>query len=93
MHPCLFSHATRFNSLQLVTNPYKCLLHNRSLLAHAGQPIQDILMQVMDKDDQPTSAAGNSLEPMKVLQDTLRWGHMAPTAPGKPYIINLFIPF
>jgi hypothetical protein len=42
-HPCLFSHAARFSSLERVTNPYQCQLdHSVNILGHSGQPIQDI---------------------------------------------------
>ena len=43
MHPCLFPHSSRFDSLHLVTNPYTCQVDNCSVVGHSGQPIFDIL--------------------------------------------------
>ena len=43
MHPCLFPHSSRFDSLNLVTNPYSCRVDNCSIVGHSGQPVFDIL--------------------------------------------------
>mgnify|MGYP002214565580 CR=1 FL=1 len=39
MHPCLFPHSSRFDSLHLVTNPYACKVDNCNIVGHSGQPL------------------------------------------------------
>jgi DNA polymerase delta subunit 2 len=45
LHPCLFPHSSRFDSLSLVTNPYDAKVDGCHLLGHSGQPVFDILRQ------------------------------------------------
>lgn len=53
MHPCLFPHSSRFDSLHLVTNPYACKVDNCNIVGHSGQPLFDILRTTKweDKDE------------------------------------------
>ncbi len=95
LHPCLFTHCSRFNTLKLVTNPYDVVLDNKLFLGHAGQAVQDIDRQVtypnaMDTDDDASNRE------IKILESTLKWGHLCPTAPDTlpcyPYKVPLHIP-
>ena len=94
LHPCLFTHCSRFNTLKLVTNPYDVVLDNKLFLGHAGQAVQDIDRQVtypnaMDTDDDASNRE------IKILESTLKWGHLCPTAPDTlpcyPYKVPLQI--
>lgn len=72
LHPCLLPHSARFSALNLCTNPYEAIISNKVFLGHSGQPIQDILLQSnQDGDDAH----------LQVLENTLHWAHLAPTAP------------
>jgi DNA polymerase delta subunit 2 len=48
LHPCLFSHSSRFNTFSRVTNPYEASLDGVVFLGHSGQPVSDIARQTMD---------------------------------------------
>ena len=89
IHPCLLPHSSRFNTLRLVTNPYEANIAGVNFLGHSGQPIHDILMQtglcletVADTVVMTAQQAqsDNSRE-LEALCNTLRWAHLAPTAP------------
>eukprot|EP01102_Stenamoeba_stenopodia_P003891 TRINITY_DN14011_c0_g1_i1.p1 TRINITY_DN14011_c0_g1~~TRINITY_DN14011_c0_g1_i1.p1 ORF type:complete len:491 (+),score=111.38 TRINITY_DN14011_c0_g1_i1:187-1659(+) len=69
MNPCLFPHSYILPSFLAVTNPYSCEIDNVSFLGTSGQPIDNI-----HKYMKPTSR-------IQSLEDTLRWRHLAPTAP------------
>ncbi|CAB3365521.1 Hypothetical predicted protein [Cloeon dipterum] len=68
-HPCLFPKASLYNTMHLVTNPYKCEIGNRLILGTSGQPISDM---------HSLSTVACRLE---LLENCVRWGHVAPTAP------------
>ena len=112
LHPCLFQHSARFSTLNLATNPYEMKIGDRVFLGHSGQPVSDMLLQVMDPN---SDGGGDGDEPaldamdvacssdsdvvvvtedkspvLDVLESSLRWGHIAPTAPDSlpcyPYL-------
>lgn len=45
LHPCLFKHSSRFDSLNLVPNPYEFAVDDCTVIGHSGQPTDDILRQ------------------------------------------------
>ncbi|TDG53270.1 hypothetical protein AWZ03_000085 [Drosophila navojoa] len=77
-HKCMFPLAAQLSSFQSVTNPYICRLDSALVVGTAGQNIADLLR---------STALDSSLE---ALRCTLKWGHVAPTAPDTlacyPYI-------
>jgi len=70
MHRCLFPGATQYATFHCVTNPHEASVGGARILGHAGQPLDDVVR---------SSAAGTA--PIDVLERTLGWSHMAPTAP------------
>ena len=56
LHPCLFKHSSRFDSLNLVPNPYEFIIDECVVLGHSGQPTDDILRQT--RNTAATSSAG-----------------------------------
>ncbi|XP_059483602.1 DNA polymerase delta subunit 2 [Neocloeon triangulifer] len=77
-HPCIFPKSTMFNTLHLVTNPYKCEVGNCLILGSSGQPVSDI---------HSFCKVDNRLD---VLENCIRWGHMAPTCPDTLYSYPCF---
>mmetsp|Transcript_1030 Transcript_1030/g.2029 ORF Transcript_1030/g.2029 Transcript_1030/m.2029 type:complete len:476 (+) Transcript_1030:100-1527(+) len=72
LHRCLFPHSERFkDTFHRVTNPYECELGDEGavLLGSAGQPINDMLKHT------------RNLTALELLVSTLRYRHIAPTAP------------
>lgn len=69
MHHCLFPKAMTYKSVHNVPNPYECLLDGVRILGSSGQPVTDVL------------AFSEIEEPIDALENCLKWGHMAPTAP------------
>ncbi|KAG8337330.1 DNA polymerase delta subunit 2 [Homalodisca vitripennis] len=61
--------ASRYDSLHGVPNPYSCLVNGRRLTGTAGQPVDDI------------TRYSQLTDPVEILQQTLEWGHLAPTSP------------
>ena len=68
LHSCILPQASRYPSLSTVTNPYACSIDGVSFLGSSGQPIDDIIRS-------------SDMEPLEALEQTLTWGHVAPTAP------------
>lgn len=96
LHNVLFPRSSGYrDTFQLVTNPYKCEIGNTTLLGHSGQPIADILKysnvghpskHSTEIDNDSTDAAnsnvqGDALIQLAALEATLKWQHLAPTAP------------
>lgn len=91
LHPCLLPQASRYSSLSLVTNPYHVVLDGISLLGHSGAPVADIARQTQPTDDAMQVAEGEGDEAararkqarhqLEILHNSVRWGHLAPTAP------------
>lgn len=69
IHPCIFQQAARLQSCQLASNPHMCTVGGRLFLGHAGQPIENLVRVTDDR------------QPIQLLEDTLEWGHLTPTAP------------
>eukprot|EP00949_MAST-11_sp_MAST-11-sp1_P002108 g2108.t1 len=80
-HPCLMPSCMGFGeAFNAVTNPHEFRLGNVTFLGHDGSPTSDILKFTTIADD------------MDALESTLRWQHVAPTAPDTldcyPYVKN-----
>lgn len=70
LHNCLFPTSSGYKeSFHAVTNPYRFKTNNVNFLGHSGQPISNI---------KKFSKYTNELD---ILQRTLEWQHLAPTAP------------
>ncbi|CAL1543262.1 unnamed protein product [Lymnaea stagnalis] len=69
LHPCMLPQSSRYNTLHCQTNPCELTVEGIRILGSSGQPIDDILRY---------SEIDSSLE---ALENTLVWGHLAPTAP------------
>lgn len=69
MHFCMFPNSVVYKSLNLVPNPYICSVGGVNFLGTSGQPVTDILRYSETED------------PLKAMQNCLKWNHMAPTAP------------
>lgn len=69
MHRCMFPNAGLYKSLHLVSNPYEFDINGLKLLGTSGQPVTDV-MRYCDTTD-----------PLEVLENCLKWNHIAPTAP------------
>ena len=70
----LLPRSSRWDSLHCVTNPTWCSLHGRNVLATSGQNIDDLL-RYLPAEQQDASA------PLDLALATLRWAHVAPSAP------------
>ena len=93
LHPCLLPHSARFTSFTLATNPYEAKVDGVHVMGHAGQPVDDIARQTIRVDGVPESVTAEQRaevetaggvqgdEPLNILRNTLRWGHLCPTAP------------
>ena len=68
LHPCILPLSSRYPSLSTVTNPYACSIDGVNFMGTSGQPVDDIMR----------CSEMNALE---ALEETLVWGHVAPTAP------------
>lgn len=69
IHKCVFPQSSTYTSLHRVTNPYECMLQGRRILGTAGHPINDIKSLTNFEND------------IDILESTLIWNHLAPTAP------------
>ena len=69
LHACLFPHSTRHSGFSCVTNPHDAALKGVRIVGHAGQPTDDL------------QRCSTTRDPLALLESTLRWQHMAPTAP------------
>uniref|UniRef100_A0A0B6ZQD3 DNA polymerase delta subunit 2 n=1 Tax=Arion vulgaris TaxID=1028688 RepID=A0A0B6ZQD3_9EUPU len=68
-HPCMLPQSSRFNTFHYQTNPCDITIDGIRILGSAGQPVNDIV-KYSEMDDR-----------LKILENTLVWGHVAPTAP------------
>ena len=86
-HNCLLPNSHRFSTLKATTNPHEVEVAARLLLGTSGQPVQDILRQIL-LDDSENAA-------LEALSKTLLWGHICPTAPDTlssvPLAEDLFV--
>ncbi|KAL0270573.1 UNVERIFIED_CONTAM: hypothetical protein PYX00_007939 [Menopon gallinae] len=69
IHQCVFPQSSNYTSLKRVTNPYECILQGRRILGTSGHPINDI------------KSLANFEDHISILESTLHWNHIAPTAP------------
>ncbi|KAK7593036.1 hypothetical protein V9T40_007788 [Parthenolecanium corni] len=69
LHKCLFPESAQYSTFRSVSNPHACKIENRLVLGSAGEPIADI------------QRYSNLTDPLDILEKTLDWAHMAPTAP------------
>ncbi|KAF9999862.1 hypothetical protein BGZ65_004843 [Modicella reniformis] len=69
IHSALFRSAREYSTFQTATNPYWTNLDHVTLLGTSGQTIDDIYKYVRSEDR------------LAIAKKTLKWGHMAPTAP------------
>ncbi|GAB1606272.1 DNA polymerase delta subunit 2-like [Argonauta hians] len=69
LHRCMFPKSSRYNTLHLVTNPYDCIIDGVRFLLTSGQTLDNIGQYSKLEDG------------MEILEKTLKWGHLAPTAP------------
>ncbi|ESO89002.1 hypothetical protein LOTGIDRAFT_106607 [Lottia gigantea] len=86
LHRCMFPQANTYPTLHNVTNPYDFSLDGIRILGTSGQPIEDIY-KYSDIEHR-----------IDMLEKTLIWGHIAPTAPDTlgcypfyeedPFILN-----
>eukprot|EP00903_Cladosiphon_okamuranus_P014688 g13614.t1 len=77
LHQCLLRNASRFGSLKRVTNPHEAKIGDRLFLGSSGQPLKD-----MDRyTTADTSEDAQKPACLRRLEETLKWRHMAPTAP------------
>ena len=86
-HSCLLPSSSRFSSVTFATNPYSFDVDDKIFVGHSGQPVEDIIRQTIIKDDDHMDE-GNTTDIKKeeekilsVLESTLHWGHLCPTAP------------
>lgn len=69
LHRCMFPQAMVYPTLSCVTNPYSCSVDGVKILGTSGQTVDDIYKFSSMED------------PLEILEKTLVWGHLAPTAP------------
>lgn len=85
LHPVYFPEATRFEkTMRLATNPHEFSVDNVSFLGTSGQNVDDVLtFSTIGADDVSSSFSGDDAAKPAVaaLSQTLRWQHVAPSAP------------
>lgn len=69
LHKCLFPGASRYLTFRRVTNPHECEVDRVRILGTSGQNIDDIYKYSRSHDR------------LQMLEQTLTWRHLAPTAP------------
>ena len=94
MHPLLLPEANRYSTFTSLTNPAEAAVGGLSLLAHAGQPVNDFLRSASYEQGGAERIMGDGAKCterhvdgdsddafLACLEDTLWWRHAAPTAP------------
>lgn len=75
LHPALFQNSRRFQnnepSFNSVTNPNLWNFNDIHILGHSGQPINDMCKYIAEKD----------VDRLDLMNQTLRWQIIVPTAP------------
>ena len=69
LHACMFKNAATFSTFHSTTNPCDAHLDGVHIMGTSGQNIEDIAKYSVCDDR------------LQCLENTLRWGHLAPTAP------------
>lgn len=70
LHPCLFKHSSRFDSLNLVPSPYEFSIEGCAVLGHSGQPTDDILRQTRNTAVSDDVTANNKMVVDNVIDGT-----------------------
>ncbi|KAK1327156.1 DNA polymerase delta small subunit [Acorus calamus] len=70
LHRCLFPGASAYNTFTSCTNPHSFKLDNIRFLGTSGQNIDDL------------AKYSDATETLDFMERTLRWRHLAPTAPN-----------
>eukprot|EP01106_Pelomyxa_sp_JSP_P007334 TRINITY_DN2207_c0_g1_i1.p1 TRINITY_DN2207_c0_g1~~TRINITY_DN2207_c0_g1_i1.p1 ORF type:complete len:210 (+),score=45.38 TRINITY_DN2207_c0_g1_i1:478-1107(+) len=89
---CLFPQATSYSTFHAVTNPHECEVGGRIFIGSSGQMVDNIerlarlspmsATEGSTPDTTTTAAATNTLvSRLAVLEHSLHWRHLAPTAP------------
>lgn len=73
LNSCLLPLASKFNSCNTVSNPYESEVGGRILLGTSGQPINNIASY--------TNTEATGAGRLDLMEKTLRWRHIAPSAP------------
>ncbi|GFS16721.1 DNA polymerase delta subunit 2 [Elysia marginata] len=68
-HQCMLPVSSRYNTLHRQTNPCDLTVEGLRIMGTAGQPVEDIY-RFSEMEDR-----------LAMLENTLVWGHTAPTAP------------
>ncbi|GFU41062.1 DNA polymerase delta subunit 2 [Nephila pilipes] len=69
LHICMFPKSSKYSTFKVVSNPYDATIDGVRFLGSSGQNIKDI------------RAYSNISDSLDIMQKTLDWAHMAPTAP------------
>lgn len=72
LNRCLLPRAAQLSSLNLSTNPYSAIIDGVEFLGHSGQPTQNIQNYITLQSEENV---------IDILEKTLQWRHLAPTAP------------
>ena len=85
LHPVYFPEATRYEkTMRLATNPHEFVVDGTLFLGTSGQNIDDILkFSTISEDDASSTFSGDvaAKKSVAALAQTLRWQHVAPSAP------------
>ncbi|EWM27299.1 dna polymerase delta small subunit [Nannochloropsis gaditana] len=80
IHPCILPHASRYTSFKTVPNPHEAWLQRRLFLGNAGQIPADLARSTAPPS-LPSSPASSAARTLDLMEKTLHWRHLAPTAP------------
>jgi DNA polymerase delta subunit 2 len=69
LNKCLLPRSSKLKALNRTTNPYSATIEGVSFLGHSGQPLESMNRYINAKDK------------LELLEKTLLWRHMVPTAP------------
>ncbi|KAG1651356.1 DNA polymerase delta subunit 2 [Nymphon striatum] len=69
LHTCMFPQASSYSTFHSVTNPYDASIDGVRFMGCSGQNVKDI------------HSYSNLDDPLEILEKTMNWGHMVPTAP------------
>lgn len=90
LHQCLVPRSSRYSTLRRVTNPYEAYIGHRLFLGASGQILDDLKKYTAvstafgataGKEEGGGSEAAGLPVSLSLMEQLLRWRHMAPTAP------------